>query len=301
VPAWETYYLLHGGQETAAKLVDANGEVVEQYEYDPYGRATVFSKLAGQWTSGGVSRYGLPFLWKAVRLDEVTGLLQMRNRYYSVETGRFLTRDPIGVWGDMGNLGNEYGYAWGRPLVVGDPMGLQGLSIVGFTSTGGGLHVHFSDGSSIPVPTGPSINDLPPLPEDPPSGGDAHGFPSWLSSIGAGLIGMGLPIWPKRFVMGRGGDPAKGVASLGASTWRKIQFVCKDISLIGDMLKAKAPGNNTSRWNAAGRFASRAVGPLLIAADCWWSAMDNLMNKTPAAQAWAGGMRQQFGWQGRNQ
>jgi hypothetical protein len=29
--------------------------------------------------------------------------------------------------------------------------------------------------------------------------------------------------------------------------------------------------------------------------------MDNLMNNTPAAQAWAEGMRQQFGWQGRNQ
>jgi RHS repeat-associated protein len=129
VPAWETYYLLHGGQETAAKLVDANGEVVEQYEYDPYGRATVFSKVAGQWTSGGVSRYGLPFLWKAVRLDEVTGLLQMRNRYYSVETGRFLSGDPIGVWGDLGNLGNEYGYAWGRPLVVGDALGLQGSEV----------------------------------------------------------------------------------------------------------------------------------------------------------------------------
>jgi hypothetical protein len=50
----------------------------------------------------------------------------MRNRYYSVETGRFLTRDPIGVWGDLGNLGNEYGYAWSRPLVVGDLIGLQG-------------------------------------------------------------------------------------------------------------------------------------------------------------------------------
>jgi RHS repeat-associated protein len=124
VPAWETYYLLHGGQETAAKLVDANGEVVEQYEYDPYGRATVFSKVAGQWTSGVVSRYGLPFLWKAVRLDEVTGLLQMRNRYYSVETGRFLTRDPIGVWGDNLNLGNELTYAAGSPLCRNDNMGL---------------------------------------------------------------------------------------------------------------------------------------------------------------------------------
>jgi RHS repeat-associated protein len=125
VPAWETYYLLHGGQETAAKLVDANGEVVEQYEYDPYGRATVFSKVAGQWTSGGVSRYGLPFLWKAVRLDEVTGLLQMRNRYYSVETGRFLSSDTLGVWADQYNWGNEYAYAGQRPLTLGDPDGLQ--------------------------------------------------------------------------------------------------------------------------------------------------------------------------------
>jgi RHS repeat-associated protein len=128
-PAWETYFVLHGGQETAAKLVDAAGAVVEQYEYDPYGRATCYSKVAGVWKPAAESRFGLPFLWKGVRLDEVTGLLQMRNRYYSVETGRFLTRDPIGVWGDLGNLGNEYGYAWSRPLVVGDQLGLQGSEV----------------------------------------------------------------------------------------------------------------------------------------------------------------------------
>jgi RHS repeat-associated protein len=127
-PAWETYFVLHGGQETAAKLVDAAGAVVEQYEYDPYGRATCYSKVAGVWTPAAESRFGLPFLWKGVRLDEVTGLLQMRNRYYSVETGRFLTRDPIGVWGDLGNLGNEYGYAWSRPLVVNDSLALQGMA-----------------------------------------------------------------------------------------------------------------------------------------------------------------------------
>ena len=41
-------------------------------------------------------------------------------------TGRFMSRDPIGVWGDAGNMGNEYAYAWNRPLVVGDRFGLQG-------------------------------------------------------------------------------------------------------------------------------------------------------------------------------
>jgi RHS repeat-associated protein len=177
VPAWETYYLLHGGQETAAKLVDASGEVVEQYEYDPYGRATVFSKVAGQWTSGGVSRYGLPFLWKAVRLDEVTGLLQMRNRYYSVETGRFLTRDPIGVWGDLGNLGNEAHYAASNPLLFSDALGLQSetRSPINMRTPGGHeAEVWFVDAALVAMkggkPLAGSTDPQIPMPPDPAKG-----------------------------------------------------------------------------------------------------------------------------------
>jgi RHS repeat-associated protein len=126
--AWQNYYLLHGGQETAAKLVDAAGNVVETYEYDPYGRVSVY--VGSSATAVSASAYGLPFLWKSVRLDEITGLLQMRNRYYSVELGRFLTRDPLGVWGDGMNLGNEVGYAGNRPLVLGDPLGSYTVFII---------------------------------------------------------------------------------------------------------------------------------------------------------------------------
>jgi RHS repeat-associated protein len=122
--SWETYYLLHGGQDTAAKLLDSNGLVVEQYEYDPYGKASVY--VGSSTTAVAASSKGLPFLWKSVRLDEITGLLQMRNRYYSTELGRFLTRDPIGVWTDRWNHGNELTYAANRPLVLLDPFGLQG-------------------------------------------------------------------------------------------------------------------------------------------------------------------------------
>jgi RHS repeat-associated protein len=108
---------------TAATLVDAAGNVVETYEYDPYGRVSVY--VGSSATAVSASAYGLPFLWKSVRLDEITGLLQMRNRYYSVELGRFLTRDPLGVWGDGLNGGNEYGYVGNRPLSRGDRYGLQ--------------------------------------------------------------------------------------------------------------------------------------------------------------------------------
>ncbi|MBZ0154458.1 MAG: hypothetical protein K8J09_23265, partial [Planctomycetes bacterium] len=72
------------------------------------------------------SAYGLPFLWKSIRLDEITGLLQMRNRYYSTELGRFLTRDPLGEWGDDMNWGNGNSYVMCCPLSFGDPTGMSG-------------------------------------------------------------------------------------------------------------------------------------------------------------------------------
>jgi RHS repeat-associated protein len=132
--SWEDYHILHGGQDTAAKLVNQSGQVVEQYEYDPFGKATVYTAAgalvdvgpAGTSPEDGTwSAYGLPHLYKAMRLDPETGNCYVRNRFYDPRTGRFMSRDPIGVWGDGGNMGNEYAYAWNRPLVVGDPLGLQ--------------------------------------------------------------------------------------------------------------------------------------------------------------------------------
>jgi RHS repeat-associated protein len=111
--------------------------VVEQYEYDPFGKATVYTAAgalvdvgpAGTSPEDGTrSAYGLTHLYKAMRLDPETGNCYVRNRFYDPRTGRFMSRDPIGVWGDAGNMGNEYAYAWNRPLVVGDPLGLQGGS-----------------------------------------------------------------------------------------------------------------------------------------------------------------------------
>jgi RHS repeat-associated protein len=134
---WQTYFLLQGGQDTSAKLVDASGDVVEQYEYDAYGRMRCFSRVSGVWTPFLESRVGLPFQWKGVRLDEITGLLQMRHRYYSVDLGRFLTEDPLGVWADDVSLGSEYCYAGCNPLMLSDEFGLQSKKGPGTSGNGG--------------------------------------------------------------------------------------------------------------------------------------------------------------------
>jgi RHS repeat-associated protein len=123
---WENYFVLHGGQDTAAKLVNSSGAVVEQYEYDPYGKVSVY--VGSSTTAVATSSVGLPFLWKGVRLDSETGLLQMRNRYYSTGLGRFLTRDPLGVWADQVCFGNGYCYAGNNPVNGADPLGLMTVS-----------------------------------------------------------------------------------------------------------------------------------------------------------------------------
>ncbi|MBX3463065.1 MAG: RHS repeat-associated core domain-containing protein, partial [Planctomycetes bacterium] len=102
--------------------------VVEQYEYDPYGKVTVYDGSGSLVGDGSVSGVGLPFLWKGIRLDSETGLLYMRNRYYSTAMGRFLTRDPIDAWIDGANAGNQMCYAGNSPMVRSDPHGLLSVS-----------------------------------------------------------------------------------------------------------------------------------------------------------------------------
>ncbi|MBL9075940.1 MAG: hypothetical protein JNL08_00470 [Planctomycetes bacterium] len=125
---WENYFVQHGLQDSATRLVNSAGAVVERYEYDPYGRVKVF--VGSGTTPRGESAYGLPFLWKGIRLDEITGLLQMRNRYYSTSLGRFLSTDPLGVWGDGESMGCSYAYAVNNPTTWADPLGESPFSML---------------------------------------------------------------------------------------------------------------------------------------------------------------------------
>lgn len=114
---WQEYFAHQGRNDSVVRLVNSSGSEVEAVEYDPYGKASVY---VGSSYSGGLSTVGNPFLWNGMRLDQETGLVYVRNRFYSPGLGRFLTLDPAGVWFDAGSLGNAYNYSRNRPLTLVD-------------------------------------------------------------------------------------------------------------------------------------------------------------------------------------
>lgn len=98
-------------------VTDNSGTVTESYTYDEFGAVLASSGVSAN-PFRYVGRYGV--------MDEGNGLLQMRARYYDTDTGRFLSRDPLGFGG--GDL-NMYMYAGGNSVVKIDPSGTTGETI----------------------------------------------------------------------------------------------------------------------------------------------------------------------------
>ncbi|MBI3183965.1 MAG: hypothetical protein HYZ28_17655 [Myxococcales bacterium] len=102
------------------------GRVTSQAEYTPEGRLTL-KDAAGNVTCeedspGKVCGHpgGTPFGFASAWRSQVTGLVYMRNRWYSPELGEFLSADPLG-YHDSFNL---YAYTAFDPINGWDPFGL---------------------------------------------------------------------------------------------------------------------------------------------------------------------------------
>ncbi len=122
------------GNPVAAVLFGANGLLVYGgvgYQFDPQGNATHLlnangvagAHLAydawGQLVSGSnPTPYGYKAQWGCYT-DTETGLLLLTYRYLDPVTGRFLTRDPIGMEGGV----NLYGYVGNGVVMKADPAG----------------------------------------------------------------------------------------------------------------------------------------------------------------------------------
>ena len=93
------------------EMVDSSGNIKARYEYDPYGRRT---KVSGTMDAD--------FGFTGYFFHAPSGLCLAPYRTYDADTGRWLSRDPIGEQGGL----NLYGFAGNTPINEIDPLGLYG-------------------------------------------------------------------------------------------------------------------------------------------------------------------------------
>jgi RHS repeat-associated protein len=124
-------------QGNALYLADSRGECVETYDMSTGGNKRIISRLRwnqdeletdsrfrladnGQPVSEQLyqaSPVGFPFGAGGHYLDPISGLSYMRNRWYSPELGRFISRDPLDL------SGSRYAYASNNATSGSDPTG----------------------------------------------------------------------------------------------------------------------------------------------------------------------------------
>jgi len=117
-------YYHHNSLGSVVAVTKADGTVVESYRYSAFGKPTIFNGSNVEIATTAVEQ---PFMFTGARYDfeEGSGLYQMRLRYYDPVVGRFVSRDPLGLWGDPNQQGNGQGYCGHDPVNGVDPLGLD--------------------------------------------------------------------------------------------------------------------------------------------------------------------------------
>ncbi len=109
---YTSYHFDYRGSTVA--LTDSSGQIVEQYQYSPYGLLL----------SGDASKTPFLFNGKYGVMTDSNNLYYMRARFYSPEIRRFVNQDIL--LGDVfeGQTLNRYAFVTGRPVSFVDPFGL---------------------------------------------------------------------------------------------------------------------------------------------------------------------------------
>ena len=108
------YFYINDHLGTPQQLITADGTVVWQAAYLPFGEAQL---------RVGTITNNLRF--PGQYYDAETGLHYNWNRYYNPDTGRYLSPDPIGLEGGL----NLYAYVENDPVNWMDPEGLEAIVV----------------------------------------------------------------------------------------------------------------------------------------------------------------------------
>ena len=98
---------------TPLRITDQAGNLIWAADYDPFGKATLQTAADPALAITSNLRYPGQYF------DAETGLHYNDRRYYDPDTGRYLTRDPLGFGGGA----NPYLYAKHSPVNFSDPTG----------------------------------------------------------------------------------------------------------------------------------------------------------------------------------
>jgi len=95
-------------------VLDEKGSPIARYDYDPYGNLTSDPNKAPEFGYAGMHYHAQ------------SGLYLTKYRAYDPQSGRWLSRDPIGELGGI----NLYAYVGGNPVSFIDPLGLATVIVI---------------------------------------------------------------------------------------------------------------------------------------------------------------------------
>ncbi len=116
-PTASSFFAVKDHLGSVHALVDAQGEIAQTFTYDAWGNACVSTPNSSFLTPDFSCRY----LFQGREYSAATGLYNFRARWYDPVSGRWLSKDPIGLEGGL----NLYAFCGDDPVNWRDPWGLE--------------------------------------------------------------------------------------------------------------------------------------------------------------------------------